>query len=129
MTDESAMVRAESSTMQTRGHLEEANLGDLVSGIAKDSRKIASGYVALAKEEVRHEIENAKMMAALGSVGGVVAVVGLLLLAVGAAYALAQYTVLSVAGGYAVVGGAAALAGMVFLLAASRVRKVREHTD
>lgn len=66
-----------------RGALDaEPGLGDLLKQLAQDSATLVRQEVALAKAEMQHNLKAALRDAAMAAVGGVVAVLGLLVLLV-----------------------------------------------
>lgn len=91
----------------------DASVGELVTGLAKDTEGMLGKYLELAKLDARKEIARAKHAAMSIGIGAAVLGVGALLLAFAAAQALAF--VVPLAAGYAIVGGTLALLGGLWL--------------
>lgn len=111
--------RAASGTVPApipEAQLQQAHVGELVGGIARDSRRIVSGYLELARHDLRSEIEHARIALISASTGMVLLGTGVLVgaLALGQLLAL----VMPLAAGYAIVGGACLLVGGAVLLVA-----------
>ncbi len=102
--------------------LERASTGDLVSGIARDVRDMAEGYLELAKMNIKGELQLAKRSLIAAAVGGAVVLVGVILLALMAAYGLAQ-TALPVWGAMGIVGGALVILGVIALAVGGQMAK------
>lgn len=100
--------------------LEQAHVGELVSGIARDSQRIISGYMELARHDLRTEVQHARVALISASTGVVLLGVGVLVVALALGQLLALVTIMSLAASYAIVGGACLLAGGAVLIVARR---------
>lgn len=101
----------------------DASLGSIVSGIVGDVQDLVRQEIALARQEVREEVNTAKDAGIkLGIAGGVLAVGGLLLV-----FALAEGVGALLGGriwaGYAIVGALFAIVGYVLLSSAQKELK------
>lgn len=90
---------------------------DLVSGILRDASDIISKEVLSARMEMREELEKVKSTAILMGSAVVALLIGGILLALTAVYALAEFTGLDLWACYGVVGGTIFVLGMIILLA------------
>ena len=96
-------------------HTSEPRLGGLIAGILNDVKELVTDGVALAKLEVRGEIERAKLAAVEAGVGiGILAVGGLFLLVM-LVHLLAALTPIPLWGCYGIVGGALVISGAILL--------------
>ena len=101
----------------------EPSLASLLSGIVGDAQVLVRQEIALARQEVREEISNAKDAGiTLAAAGGVLAVGGLLLVLT-LAQALAYFLHWPVWAGYGVVGIVLAIGGYILLSSAQRRMK------
>jgi hypothetical protein len=91
----------------------DASVGELVAGAARDSEHILSKYLELARLDARQEITRAKHAAMSIGVGAAAVALGGILLGFAAVGLLAL--VLPLVASYAIVGGALALFGAVWL--------------
>jgi len=99
------------------------SLASLLSGIVGDAQVLVRQEIALARQEIREEISNAKDAGiSLAIAGGVLAVGGLLLVLT-LAQALAYFLHWPVWAGYGVVGIVLAIAGYILLSSAQRRMK------
>lgn len=89
---------------------------DLVSGILRDASDILSKEVAAARMEMREELEKVKSTAILMGVAAVALLIGGILLALAAVYALQEFAGLDLWICYGVVGGAIIVLGIIILL-------------
>jgi len=98
----------------------EPSLATLLSGIVGDAQVLVRQEIALARQEVREEISNAKDAGiALAIAGGVLAVGGLLLV-LALAQALAFFLHWPVWAGYVVVGAVLAIVGYILFSSAQK---------
>ena len=101
----------------------EPSLASLLSGIVGDAQVLVRQEIALARQEIREEISNAKDAGiSLAIAGGVLAVGGLLLVLT-LAQALAYFLHWPVWAGYGVVGIVLAIGGYILLSSAQRRMK------
>jgi drug/metabolite transporter (DMT)-like permease len=89
----------------------EPSLATLLSGIVGDAQVLVRQEIALARQEVREEITDAKDAGIALAIAGAVLAVGGLLLVVSLAQALAFFLSWPVWVGYAVVGAVLAIVG------------------
>lgn len=98
----------------------DASVSQLLSGIVGDAQTLVRQEIALARQEIREEIDTAKSAAIkLGIAGGVLAIGGLLLILM-LAQALADLLNWPVWAGYGIVGVILAIAGYVLLSTAQK---------
>jgi protein-S-isoprenylcysteine O-methyltransferase Ste14 len=98
----------------------DASLSQLISGIVGDAQVLVRQEIALARQEIREEIDNAKQAGIkLGVAAGVLAVGGLLLILALAQGVAALFSWPTWAG-YGLVGLVLAIAGYILLSAAQR---------
>lgn len=101
----------------------EPSLASLLGGIVGDAQVLVRQEIALARQEVREEISNAKDAGiALAIAGGVLAIGGILLVLT-LAQALAYFLHWPVWAGYGVVGIVLAIVGYVMLSSAQKRMK------
>ena len=101
----------------------EPSLASLLSGIVGDAQVLVRQEIALARQEIREEISNAKDAGiSLAIAGGVLAVGGLLLVLT-LAQALAYFLHWPVWVGYGVVGTVLAIVGYILLSSAQKRMK------
>lgn len=88
---------------------------DLVSGILKDASDIISKEVLAARMEMREELDKAKSTAILMGTAAVALLIGGILLALTAVYALAEFAGLDLWLCYGIVGAAITVLGLIIL--------------
>ncbi len=101
--------------------LARADNGELIGGIVRDARDMAQNYFELAKLDVKHQITLAKRSLIAASIGGAITLVGVIVLALAAGYALALVLPLWAAMG--IVGAALALLGVIALGVGAAIAK------
>jgi len=101
----------------------EPSLASLLSGIVGDAQVLVRQEIALARQEVREEISNAKDAGISLAIAGGVLVVGGLLLVLTLAQALAYFLHWPVWAGYGVVGIVLAIVGYILLSSAQKRMK------
>lgn len=101
----------------------EPSVSSLISGIVGDAQELVRKEIALARQEVREEVNNAKNAGIQLGIAGAVLAVGGLLLVLTLAQALADLLNLPVWVGYGVVGLVLAIAGYILLSSAQKRMK------
>jgi hypothetical protein len=96
------------------------SISSLVSGILRDASDLISKEITAARLEMREELANAKSTVVLMGVGAACLLLGSILIAFTAVYALNEYTDLKLWACYAIVAGVALLAGISVLLAGKK---------
>lgn len=115
--------RMPSGTLVPEHLARDAHLSELMGGIARDTQRIVSGYIDLAKHDLRGEIDHARTALISAGVGLGALGTGLLVLVLAVSHGLAAVTVLSLGWSYAIVGGAVFIAGAIALLVARSAGK------
>jgi len=110
----------------------EASISTLLSGIVGDAQTLVRQEIALARQEIHEEIDEAKRAAVKFGIAGAVLAIGGLLLVLTLAQGLADLLDWPVWAGYGIVGVVLAIAGYVLLSSAQKqikqVRPVPEKT-
>jgi protein-S-isoprenylcysteine O-methyltransferase Ste14 len=102
------------------------SVSTLISGIVGDAQELVRKEIALARQEVREEINTAKDAGIKLAIASAVLAVGGLLLVLTLAQALADLLDLPVWVGYGIVGLVLAIAGYILLSAAQkRMKEIR----
>lgn len=101
----------------------EPSLASLLSGIVGDAQVLVRQEIALARQEIREEISNAKDAGITLAIAGGVLAVGGLLLVLTLAQALAYFLHWPVWAGYGVVGIVLAIVGYILLSSAQKRMK------
>lgn len=97
----------------------EPSTAGLVASMAVDVKHLGESYLEMLRLELARALRTmAEVVAA-----GVLAVLGVALIAVGAALALHDHTELSLGGAYEVVGGVLGIAGIVGLVVTAMLRR------
>jgi len=99
------------------------SVSTLISGIVGDAQELVRKEIALARQEVREEISNAKDAGIKLAIAGAVLAVGGLLLVLMLAQALADLLDLPTWVGYGIVGLALAIVGYILLSSAQKRMK------
>jgi hypothetical protein len=97
---------------------EEQSVGEIVSGITQDAREFVSLELQTLKLDIRRELAEAKKAAAAGVIGASVAYLGVLILLLALAYAIADAADMPVWAGHAIVGLVLAITAGAFLFMA-----------
>ena len=95
-------------------------IGSLVGGIVDDAQHLLHQQVALLKNEIRNELNQAKRAAISAAVGGVIAGTGFVLLLVSIAHAISAYSTIPLWGSYALGGVVTAAIGVCLTLVAKK---------
>ena len=101
----------------------ESSVATLLSGIVGDAQTLVRQEIALARQEMREELANAKDAGIKLSIAGAVLAVGGLLLVLTLAQALADLFNWPVWAGYGIVGVALTIIGFILLSAAQKNMK------
>lgn len=101
----------------------EASVTSLLGGIVEDAQELVRKEIALARQEIREEIGNAKDAGVKLAIAGAVLGVGGLLLVLMLAQALADLLNLPTWVGYGIVGVVLAIVGYVLLSSAQKTMK------
>lgn len=101
----------------------EASVTSLLGGIVEDAQELVRKEIALARQEIREEIGNAKDAGVKLAIAGAVLGVGGLLLVLMLAQALADLLNLPTWAGYGIVGVVLAIVGYVLLSSAQKTMK------
>jgi protein-S-isoprenylcysteine O-methyltransferase Ste14 len=102
------------------------SVSTLISGIVGDAQELVRKEIALARQEIREEINTAKDAGIKLAIASAVLAVGGLLLVLTLAQALADLLDLPVWVGYGIVGLVLAIAGYILLSAAQkRMKEIR----
>lgn len=105
----------------------DAGVTDLVGGIAKDTQRIVSGYLDLAKHDLRSELRHAIRAVAAGSVAAGALLVGAVILAMSAAFGIAGEGVMSLPWSLLLVGVIVVIAsGVLIAVAVKSGSKAKE---
>ena len=99
---------------------------ELIAGIVSDATRLFAKEIELARLEIRADIRNTKSLLAGIATGAMIALLGVALLCVGAALALAAYTTLPQWACFAVVGGVMLVAGAWFVSVAGPKSKKKD---
>jgi drug/metabolite transporter (DMT)-like permease len=101
----------------------ESSVATLLSGIVGDAQTLVRQEIALARQEIREEISNAKDAGIKLGIAGAVLAVGGLLLVLALAQALADLFNWPVWAGYGIVGIVLAIAGYILFSSAQKNMK------
>ena len=101
----------------------DTSMSTLISGIVGDAQELVRQEIALARQEIREEISNAKDAGIKLAIAGGVLAVGGLLLVLTIAQALADLLNWPTWAGYAIVGVVLAIVGYILLSLAQKSMK------
>lgn len=102
---------------RARGGNGTPSIGALIANLSRDTTRLVRQEIALARAEMRENVDQMRSAAGALAVGGVFALAGVIVLLMAAVYAIGA-TALSLWAAALIVGGAAALIGLAVLAGA-----------